>query len=614
VSVVKRSIFSLEEIRAPRRDSVASDAFYSFCSHHNEDQVLWTKSPFRKYREDIMSVLDSIDSARAQLGRVVRGQEVDTPTVANRVKEVKSIINKYPQLCRERDKYCALPLHYAAFYEAPLQVVELLVACYPEARVAQDDEGDTPLHKVFKKELDTTDPEVDKLLISPEAARIRNCFGELPLHCYFGSDPSNLQVLQMLVQAFPDSIRALDNHNNTPLHHVSERMWNDDMQILRFILESYPGAAKIANSQGELPLHLAFEYDGGHDLESIQLLVDAHPQAAAVLSHNGSTPTYLAFKTLSFDLLPVIQLMTNACPECLKVLDSEGRSQLHLLLTESSPNEEDVHLPVFQWVINQWPEALQVKDSSGEMPLHVACREMSGRDDISILQLVIASYPEALMVRNSLGESPLLIAFLAMGGDKIKRFIEMLEFGDSMSGSSLLHILCEHCSEQDKLLECLQIMDVSKTVVQAKDSLGRTPLHVLSSNGAGREACQVLLDVFPDLVKVSDNNGNVPLHTAIHESAETSPSMSSRYYETVQCLLGAFPRGVHVTNTNGMTPLELACEEDADLSLIYELVCVDPMQSLGLQSRKQMRSPRKRTDSNQDGSCEVQGNAKRICE
>jgi len=58
-----------------------------------------------------MSVFDSIDRAREQLGRKIRGEVMDP--VANRVQEVKSIINKHPQLCRNEISitlcHCIMP-------------------------------------------------------------------------------------------------------------------------------------------------------------------------------------------------------------------------------------------------------------------------------------------------------------------------------------------------------------------------------------------------------------------------------------------------------------------------------------------------------------------------
>jgi hypothetical protein len=53
-----------------------------------------------------------------------------------------------------------------------------------------------------------------------------------------------------------------------------------------------------------------------------------------------------------------------------------------------------------------------------------------------------------------------------------------------------------------------------------------------------------------------------------------------QYEETIQCLLEAFPGGACLVDDAEVSPLMLACE--ADLNLIYKLVSVNPILSLGL--------------------------------
>jgi hypothetical protein len=63
------------------------------------------------------------------------------------VKTIRTLVQNNPTKLREKDAYGGfLPLHYAAYYEAPLEVVKLLVEAYDQALQEKDAKGRLPLH------------------------------------------------------------------------------------------------------------------------------------------------------------------------------------------------------------------------------------------------------------------------------------------------------------------------------------------------------------------------------------------------------------------------------------------------------------------------------------
>ena len=97
--------------------------------------------------------------------------------------------------------------------------------------------------------------------------------------------------------------------------------------------------------------------------------------------------------------------------------------------------------------------------------------------------------------------------------------------------------------------------------------------------GASQDQLKILLEKCSKLAMMKDTSGQLPLHAAVKgESTFSDPS----FHETVECLLKAYPGAVRNKDNAGMTPFELACENDVSLSIIYQLIRVDPIDNLGL--------------------------------
>lgn len=511
-----------------------------------------------------MSVLDSIESAREKLRGLVTGCEGGDGVAS----QVKSIVEKYPELCREKDGSDDgnLPLHDAVIHGAPMQVLKMLVSCYTEALLIKNENARTPLQElIITYTYDDSSPEMEpyvkeayRLLISPEAARVQSLDGDLPLHCYCEHHLCflDLQVIQWFIEAFPESLRDLDRYQRTPLHRVCCCPWEGNLPAIRFMIESYPDALVQVDHEGYTPLHVACEEGDVENLFGIRTLAEAYPQAVRAMSNTGISLLLLLYWKGEYDVATVIRFFTEISPESLKVVDSNGRTQLHRFCDAGADDFED--LEIIQSVVNVYPQAVTTRDSFGDTPLHIACRSTEVGSEIT--------------------------CFLA------RRYED-----NDISSESPLHIVCEslHDDNRDKLLKCLRAMEVSVSDAMAKDCLGRTPLHVLCQRGANIEECKVLLDKSSDVLGIPDNQGQLPLHAAIEGRVSSN---------VVQHLVHLFPRAVHVADKNGMMPLELACEKGADVSTIYHLVSVDPVFVLGLE---------KKGEVTQHDGLETQGKAKR---
>jgi len=116
---------------------------------------------------------------------------------------------------RKKNDRGNLPLHSAASFRAPVEVIEGLLEAYPEAASITNNYGNLALHFTAWKKgpLDCM-----KLLLQvfPEGAAQKNNHGNLPLH-YAAHYNAPIEVVEALYHAYPEGARQKNNDSNTPL-------------------------------------------------------------------------------------------------------------------------------------------------------------------------------------------------------------------------------------------------------------------------------------------------------------------------------------------------------------------------------------------------------------
>ncbi|CAJ1962139.1 unnamed protein product [Cylindrotheca closterium] len=173
---------------------------------------------------------------------------------------ISEIIEAAPEVARLADAtFGWLPLHYACRNGVSSAVLEILIKAYPEGKLAQDTRGCTPLHLHFYRKNDNPDDMAKSvgLLCDTGAAEISDEDCMLPIHLACGNE-TNANVVEVLADAFPESLTAKDNNGRTPMHHAMENCLRDTApDVLKFLLDA-PAARETINLEdegGNLPLH-----------------------------------------------------------------------------------------------------------------------------------------------------------------------------------------------------------------------------------------------------------------------------------------------------------------------------------------------------------------------
>jgi hypothetical protein len=124
---------------------------------------------------------------------------------------------------------------------------------------------------------------------SSHEAQVKNDRGNLPLHSA-ASFRAPIEVIEALLEAFPEAASATNNYGNLALHFTAWKKGPVDCEKL--LLQVYPEGAARKNNHGNLPLHYAAHYNA--PLEVVEALYHAYPEGAHQKNNDNNTPLDLA--------------------------------------------------------------------------------------------------------------------------------------------------------------------------------------------------------------------------------------------------------------------------------------------------------------------------------
>ena len=249
-------------------------------------------------------------------------------------------------------KYRRTPLHKVLEMGPPLDIVENIINCAPEALQMGDHIGMFPIHDACWNRASL---EVIQALVKsyPESVKVTNNRGYLPLHCAFLFEIS-LDVLNFLITSYPDGIDQTNIIDQTPLDCLKES----------------ENAMKTDN-KGMLPLHHAC--NNGNSLHLIHLLIQAYPESTNVQDYEGNTP---------------LQYLTKAA----SLIDKRGM----LLLHREAAHFSGLNVEMLPTLFHANPEAIQLQDKWGLLPIHHA--SLNEASSLEALMLLVKLYPESIVL------------------------------------------------------------------------------------------------------------------------------------------------------------------------------------------------------------------------
>jgi ankyrin repeat protein len=432
----------------------------------------------------------------------------------------------------------------------------------------------------------------------PDAANVSSD-GWLPVHmiCLFKN--ATRAMVQLLIDADPESIDRANNDDVTPLHFLcanTDVEDNNALDILALFLERSPAAAQRVDGYGCLPIHKAAG-QGSKSLEFCRMLIEAYPGSERVAAPEKGLPLHGACRR---NTVAVAEYLYNLYPESINVAAGSGLYPiLYAIEGLAVRTNPDLAIEMVLFLLDRNPDAVLQK-YAGNLPLYWVCRLFDVFDAwldeglnskvnaaLQIAKVLYDARPEAIiedddisrdlrafpeeirtfintqlnlarLARNSTarqmkkrdenGQLPLHQALhdnVTLGSIKllVKRNPSVILTPDN-SGALPLHVACQH-TDSTKIVDYLVGLD--SNTLTAVDREGNTALHH-ACHGAKYDTIALLLEKY-GAVSVSQSNvcNKLPIHLLFESKAVVNTAGDTKYLESVFQLLRAYPETVMVS-------------------------------------------------------------------
>eukprot|EP01034_Spumella_vulgaris_P024579 gene24579-30945_t len=248
---------------------------------------------------------------------------------------------------------------------------------------------------------------------TPDAARVEDNFGRLPLHVAVDRDKPWMFAIEHLMHAYPEALNRRDSGGRLPLHIAVDRQ-EPSVDLVRLLLSRYPTAASARRGVGRLPLHYAV-FAEKPSLEVLQCLLAAFPEGASTADVYGRLPLHYAVDKAVPDTA-VIKYLLEVYPEGASVRDTHMRLPLTICI-----DRDHINLKVVKMLCAAYPPGLSEWGPADKLPLHVLVEAPSPQ--FQVVSFAALQYPEAVTMGskyNKQQETPIAIA-LSRDDNQVKR-------------------------------------------------------------------------------------------------------------------------------------------------------------------------------------------------
>ena len=447
--------------------------------------------------------------------------------------------------------YGGTPLHYylSRTSNVDLDIVKQLAVNSELLLSVGDDTKCTPIYILMNNSSIGDMYDVVKYLVesNPDSLKAKDKYDRTPLSVACLNKNITTRTVKLLLEAWPESIHQRSSSNALPIHKLCEAHDMDDavaIDILKLLLEPHPNlVSQSGNFQGYLPLHKAAT---NKSPAFCKLLVDAYPESVKV-DGDGRLPFHCACNNGRPD---TVEYLFGLYPECTNIR-TDGFLPIHEAASDPGENTAEI----VNFLLLQDPDCLSKSvvsdfnsDDEGSLPLHLVC---SSRDDAlwdksNVMELLFDLYPEAILIRNEEEQLPIDVAR--------KRLLWI-------SNHEIDNKECYQQRVQDQISFLHTQMNYARkaqdqNALRAPDSNGMLPLHnalyansYFDANSAPLGSIKLLVKGNADAVDVPDRSGMYPLDIACQFST----------VGVVKYLAKLSPDRLNACDVNKNYPLHHAC-------------------------------------------------------
>jgi len=409
----------------------------------------------------------------------------------------------------------------------------------------------TPIHIIVHNEYVGDMVDVLRYLVelNPSSLQKKDEYDLIPLHVACQNEFINIRTIQVLLRAWPNSIHQRDSSGSLPIHlfcgekslcGVESEMDDEvELEILKLLLDAYPDSVSEVDPEwdAELPIHKAAR---NMSRGCCELLVDAYPESVRSPSGAGSLPFLDACCGYRLD---TVEYLFRLYPEGLHIRTNKGRLPIHSACGDPNKNTS----AIIKFLLRHDPECVSkpiVSDDTGNnhtqgngaLPLHVVCNAWDKSNDVT--ELIFDIYPEAILIRNDQQQLPIDVLRQCMG--RLNVMGKVYNKGWYQRGQGLISFL------QTQMIYAIKAQDRNLMTTPVH---GILPLHNAVYDNAPLGSIKLLVKGYPDAINITGGTGMLPLDLACEVSTVS----------VVEYLAKLSPDRLNACDVNKNSPLHHAC-------------------------------------------------------
>ena len=359
-------------------------------------------------------------------------------------------------------------------------------------------------------------------------------YGQTLLHKCFEHFSNESRVIDVLLDAYPQSVKVGDDDGYLPIHRLLAGKWGGNIvEMVSKMMNLFPDSLLTPTSVGELPLHLAAKRTDCADVADVVKLLLCFPDACQVRDFKFNFPLDLALQT--FHPIPaVVQLLVDTFPVILSFPDdATGSLLLHRMLKKCSLLEKSTYDEIVEILVTRCESSLRIQDSSGNTPLFLACTQ---NHSLSQIYSLVRIWPEQITPNRSKSifdstvfNCELLYPSLISKSIKFSTVKKWLlqdpgaRLRRDLHGRLPIHYaVTSGSSKAFEIVKCLlfegeELPEASKSLsskqLTTKDASGRLPIHMASASpSCSSEILKMIIDENSEGLMEADNDGRLPWH------------------------------------------------------------------------------------------------------
>jgi hypothetical protein len=214
------------------------------------------------------------------------------------IEDALMMIEKYPAALQlQTSEYGHLPIHIECQGQCRSSVVLRCTELYPEALRMPNMWGNLPLHSALSNSAATIDVALMILNKYPEALRCGDAWNSLPIHaeCY---GQCRVPIILKCIELYPESLAIVDKNSCLPIHALLYKS-SSPVDVALLMIKQYQTALHVVGKQGYLPIHI--ECDNQCRSSVISKCVERYPESASISNDDGDIPWSLALEKLTVD-------------------------------------------------------------------------------------------------------------------------------------------------------------------------------------------------------------------------------------------------------------------------------------------------------------------------